>query len=40
MGVDVCGLIKKNLVLILYIDLKLLCVKFGVFWKILNDWLR
>lgn len=40
MGVDACGLIKKNSVSISYIDSKLLCVKLGVLWKILNDWSR
>lgn len=40
MGAGVYYLVKKNPVSISYIDSKVLCVKFGVFWKPLNDFGR
>lgn len=40
MGAGVFYLVKKNPVSISYIDSKVLCVKFGVFWKPLNDFGR
>lgn len=36
MGVGACDLVKKNPVLISYVDSKVQCVKLGMFWK-LND---